>query len=371
MTSSPSLDTPSAAARDEHESSRMLAVDMHAHYWPRGLLEAARTGETWYGWKAYQEIGGRTVIAQGTRIAPFQPPQADLAEAGERIKTRIDSQGVAFEAPMPVGFLWNYNLQGSQARGYSRELNEELAELQSQRPGHYRALGSLPLQDTQAAIDEVEFAVKELGITSFAVATGVNGKNLDDPTVLPVLEAVAEAGATLSVHPIYMDKIGENRMPRYGLARSFGALFESCIAVASIVFCGILDKYPDFRISFSHGGGVFNFAAGRLDLRYASGGIHAPMKLPPSDYLQLFYYDCLVHDEDVLKLLAARAGHDRIMIGTDYPFDGDIPGGAANWIRNADWLTEDQKQDILWRNAARFLGLGEGFTPSASVGGES
>ncbi len=347
--------------------SETLAADMHAHYWPRGLINAAKTGETWYGWKAYREVEGRIVVAQGTRIAPFTPPAADLGEAGARIGKRIAEQGVAFEAPMPVGFLWNYALQGQQARSYSRELNEELAELQAARPGHYRALGSLPLQDTDAAIAEVEYAVKELGIRSFAVATGVNGKNLDDPSVLPTLEAVAEAGATLSVHPIYMDKIGENRMPRYGLARSFGALFESCIAVASIVFCGILDRYPDFRISFSHGGGVFNFAVGRLDLRYVSGGIHAPMAMPPIDYLKLFYYDCLVHDEDVLKLLAARAGTDRIMIGTDYPFDGDIPGGAANWIRTADWLTDDQKTDILWRNAARFLALGDDFTPSATV----
>jgi aminocarboxymuconate-semialdehyde decarboxylase len=340
------------------------AIDMHSHFWPDGMLKAAAAGRPWHGWSTFDRRDGKGgVLAIGQRIAPFNPPQADLAEGKSRSEARWESQQISLEAVMPVGFMWNYDLEGVEARDCAREINEELAELEHNNPERYRGLAYLPLQDTAAAIAEVEHAVKELGLRSFAIGSNIQGRNVDDPSVVPVLEEIARAKATVTIHPPYWGKVGEPRFPRYQFARTFGAVYETGLSVASIMYSGILDRFPDLKVSFTHGGGTINALIGRLDLRYHGQGDSRFLQAPPSEYLQRFYYDCLMHDELALRSLIERIGHKHIMIGTDYPFDGDIPGGSTHWIRGLDWLEEDQKEDILWRNAASFLGLASDYRP--------
>ncbi len=341
-----------------------IAIDNHSHFWPDGMLKAAAAGRSWYGWSALDRRGGKSVVAFGPRIAPFNPPPADLAAPDARSQLRWETHGVALECVMPVGFLFNYDLTGADARDYAREINEELAELQRAQPDRYRGMAFLPLQDTDAALAEVEYAIKELGLRAFAIGSNIAGKNVDDPTVLPVLEEIARADAALMIHPPYWGKVGENRLPRYQFPRTFGAIYEDGVNVASIMYSGILDRFPDFRVSFPHGGGTINGLIGRLDLRYHGQGDSNYLQSAPSEYLQRMYYDCLVHDELVLRFLVERVGYRQLMIGTDFPFDGDIPGGSTHWIRGLDWLDDNQKEDILWRNGARFMALGEAYVPS-------
>ena len=339
------------------------AIDVHSHFWPDGMLKAAAAGRPWYGWSALDRRGGKGVVAFGPRIAPFNPPTADLAEPAPRSQSRWETQRIALEAVLPVGFLFHYDLEGVEARDCAREINEELAELERTHPDRYRGMAFLPLQDTDAALAEVEYAVKELGLSAFAIGSSIQGRNVDDPSVLPVLEEIARADATLMIHPPYWGKVGEPRYPRYQFARTFGAIYEDGVNVASIMYSGILDRFPEFKVCFPHGGGTINGLIGRLDLRYHGQGDSRFLQSAPSDYLRRLHYDCLVHDELVLRFLIERVGHKQIMTGTDYPFDGDIPGGSTHWIRGLDWLDEGQKEDILWRNAAAFLGLPDGYAP--------
>ena len=335
----------------------MRALDMHAHYWPKGLLDAIEREQDWYGWQIRQRDDGKVDLRFRGFSLPFAPPPADLADPDERITRRRDEQGIEAEALMVVGFLWNTHLDSAEGARYSREINEELAAVESSHPDRFRGLGLLPLQDTETALAELAYAVDELGLTSFAIPSHVEGRNLDDPAVMPVLHAMAERDVTISVHPPFFDKIGDaDRFAKHYFKSSFGAPIEASIGLMSLVYDGFLDRHPDVRLWVTHGGGVLPFTIGRFLTRWQNQAPEdRPTRDEPPSYLRRIHVGCLVHDDASLRFLIERIGIERITLGTDHPFSWDHPGGAANWIREAAFLTEPEKQAILWDNAARFL----------------
>ena len=125
----------------------------------------------------------------------------------------------------------------------------------------------------------------------------------------------------------------------------------------TLIFSGLPDDYPDLRIASSHGGGWIHYGLGRFEMRLAHGHDRGNMQGLPSEYLKRFYYDCLVHDPDTLEYLIKKVGIDKILIGTDFPFGGDIIGGSANWINSLPYLSEADKQKIYFQNAQKFLGV--------------
>jgi len=336
-----------------------MAIDVHAHWVPRGLMAAHAAGKDWYGWKVLSDPSGAQHLSLGEFVFPFEIAPATLSDPLGRIQRRIDNDGVDREALLLLALFWNYHLDLKSARNFCREANEELAEVQQAHPDHYIALGVLPAQHLGAAVDEMEYCIKELGIRSFVMATNVNGSNLDDPSVLPLLEAAAEARATVTCHPPIWGRAGEERMPRHYFANSFGAPLESSLAIMSLIYSGLLDRYPEFTMSFTQAGGWVTYGIGRFTLRYHQRDDARPMALPPEDYLTRLYYDCLIHDEKSLRLLIERAGADRVMIGTDQHAGGDIPGGAAAWVAESD-LPDRTRELILEENALRFFGRSAG-----------
>ena len=190
----------------------------------------------------------------------------------------------------------------------------------------------IPLQHQKAAIDELQYAAGKLNLRTVAIASNVRNLNLDEPAVLPAIEEAAKMGLAICVHPTIWDKAADARLPRYSFWNSFGAPLESSVAAMSLVYSGLLDRHPNLRIMFTQGGGWIRFGVGRLDLRYQTRPDARPMAKPPAEYLRHMYYDCLVHDDDALALLAKRAGVDRIMVGTDFPAGGEYSG----WCRSLD-----------------------------------
>jgi aminocarboxymuconate-semialdehyde decarboxylase len=265
------------------------------------------------------------------------------------------------EALMVPAFLWNYHLDGPSGAAYCRDVNDELADLQRSCPDRFVGLAVLPLQDPVRAAREVERCVNDLGLHAFALGTHLEGRNLDDPDVVRTLDAIFDADAALMMHPNWFDRIGDERMPRYYFSNSFGVPLEVGLAVMSIAYSGVLDRHPAARVGITHGGGWLPYGIGRLLLRTGQGrdgGGHN--QSPPDLYLRRFYYDILIHDELSLELLVRRVGADRLLIGTDYPFKGDIPGGSVPWIRDMGFLTTREKEMILGGNAHRFLGIAGG-----------
>lgn len=342
-----------------------MIIDMHAHWVPRGLIRAAEKGVPWYGWRILQGPNDVEYLALDQRLWPYRAAGSSLLDPDERRRQRIAEQGIDFEGLMLLGLLWNYHLPPDEGAAFCREVNTEVAEVERAYPLSYRGLGVLPMQSFRHALAELEHGVTNLGLGSFVIAATIEGVNLDDPAILPILEAAAEANVSLSVHPPIWNKAADARLPRYFFANSFGAPLESSIALMSVIYSGLLDRCPDLRLSFTHGGGWVQYGVGRFTLRYHQRDDAHPMALPPAEYLPRMWYDCLIHDEESFKLLVKRVGSTQLFVGTDWPALGDIPGGAANWIKSFDWLSEEERQDILWRNASRFLGIADRLAGAA------
>lgn len=334
-----------------------MAIDMHAHWSPRGLVRQSAAGGDWYGWRIFKDQSGREYVAQGQHVLSFAASRSVLDDPAGRAKQRRASEDIEFEALVLTGTFWNYHLDESDAARFSREVNEEIAEVQNAFPDRFQGMAVLPMQHQHLALRELDYAAGHLGLRTIVLGSNVRGLNLDEPAVMPVLEAAAAMGLSIVVHPVIWGKAGEERFPRYNFWNSFGAPLESSLAAMSVVYGGLLDRHPDLRIMFTQGGGWIHFGVGRLNLRYGQRADARPMAHPPADYLSRLYFDCLVHDDDSLALLKKRAGPDRIMVGTDFPAGGNIVGGAVPWIRSCGLFTEEERQKILWRNAARFLGL--------------
>ena len=334
-----------------------MAIDMHAHWVPRRLMSESAAGRDWYGWRILKDGAGREYASLGAHMLLFSASEGTLQDPVARAKERKAKDGITFEALMLTGLFWNYHLPEDAAIRACREVNEEVAEVQKAYPERYCGMALLPMQHQKAALDELEYAAGELNLKTIAIASNVRNLNLDEPTVLPIIEQAAKMGLSICVHPTIWDKAADGRLPRYSFANSFGAPLESSIAAMSLVYSGFFDRHPDARVMFTQGGGWIHFGVGRLDQRYTTRPDGHPMKRRPAEYLRQMYYDCLVHDDDSLGLLAKRAGTDRIMLGTDFPASGGILGGAVNWIKGSSQFSDEDKTKILTKNAQRFLGL--------------
>ncbi len=334
-----------------------MAIDMHCHWSPRGLVQASAAGRDWFGWRIFKEANGREHVSVGPHVLPFSASKSLLDDPAARAAARKQEEDIDFQALMLTGTFFSYHLDEADAARFSREVNEEVAETQAAHPERYAGVAVLPMQHETLARRVLDDCVGRLGLKSVMVATNVRGLNLDEPAVLPILEAAAAMGVSIFVHPVIWGKAGEERFPRYSFWNSFGAPLESSLAAMSVVYSGLFDRHPDLDIMFTQGGGWIHFGVGRLDLRYHTRPEARPMAHPPAHYLSRAYFDCLVHDEDSLRLLVTRAGARHVFVGTDFPAGGDILGGAAKWIKDSAFLSAEDKNDILWRNAARFLKL--------------
>ena len=340
-----------------------MVIDMHSHWTPRGLTRRQAAGQDWYGWRLDRDDQGRERVSMGEHALSFAVSRSLLEDPAARARERQELEGIDMQCPIPTGIFWNYHLGQEQARQFTLEVNEEIAEVQRAHPRSYRGLAMLPMQHPHLARELMEDAAGRLGLRAIVIASNVNGKNLDDPEVLPLLEAAAAMGLSIVIHPVYWGKPGEERFPRYHFDNSFGAPLESSLAAMSVVYSGLLDRHPDLRIMFTQGGGWIHFGVGRFNLRYQQRRDGGTMTRPPVDYLSQMYFDCLVHDDDALALLFKRCGRDKLMIGTDHPASGNIIGGAVPWIRQQALFSDEDKDHILWRNAARFLQLDASCLP--------
>lgn len=204
--------------------------------------------------------------------------------------------------------------------------------------------------------------MKELGLRGVQIGTNVNGQNLDDPRLRPVLRLAAQLGAAVFVHP--WDMLGGERMRKYWMPWLVGMPTETTIAIMSILFGGVLDELPNLRICFAHGGGSFAGTIGRI-----SHGLEARRDLFPPDakhpreYLASggrparFWVDSLVHEPLALETLIALMDPSRIALGSDYPFPlgEEHPGTLIAGMRA---LTPQAREMLLSGAALQFLDLG-------------
>jgi aminocarboxymuconate-semialdehyde decarboxylase len=255
-----------------------------------------------------------------------------------------------------------YDLRPEQGRRWARLFNDALAEVVAAHPDRLRGLGMVPLQDPDGAVKELQRLVSA-GMAGVEIATTVNGAELDDPALEPFWAAAAELRCLVLLHPDL--SLPGRPSPRYFLNNLVGNGAETTIAVAHLLFAGVLERHPDLRLVLVHGGGHLPYLAGRLDHGFAVApqqtGTSTTQR--PSEQLKRLHFDTVTHSHDVLRFLIHFAGPEHVVLGSDYPFEMGQPD-PVGFVRSLPGLGPADQESILEGNARRLL---EGIRCSSSA----
>ena len=254
-----------------------------------------------------------------------------------------------------VPAMFSYWAKAVDALDISMLLNDHIAEVVSEFPQRFIGLGTIPLQDIDLAISEMERCLSDLGLAGVEIGTNVNQRNLDDELLFSVFEAAQDLNAAIFVHP--WDMMGQDDLQKYWLSWLVGMPAETSRAICSMIFGGVFERLPNLRVAFAHGGGAFPAILGRVQ-----HGFHVrpdlcavDNKIDPVKYLGKFWVDSLVHDNDALDYLINKVGINKIALGTDYPFPlGELEPGK---LITTSSLNNNDKEKLLSQNALDWLGL--------------
>jgi aminocarboxymuconate-semialdehyde decarboxylase len=276
-----------------------------------------------------------------------------LTSLDERLRrmerSRVDIQAVS---PSPQQFYWAEPELGARL---SRLQNEHVSGMVADKPDRLAGLGSVPLQDPAAAVRELEHLTGQLGLRGVQISTYAAGRELGDPSLEPFWEAAAGIGAVVFIHPLGFTH-GE-RMREFYLNNAVAHPVESALALSSLIFNGVLKRYPALKVVVAHGGGYLPFHPSRLDHTWkVRPECRVHIDEPPSSYLRQVYVDTVVYTPKSVEQLVAMMGAEHVLLGTDYPFDmgEDDPVGL---VERTAGLTPEQRELICGGNAARLLDL--------------
>ncbi len=331
----------------------MLTVDIHTHILPKELPDlTAKFG--YGGWVQldHSEGGKARMIKDGTMFREVDPNLWDIStRLDECAKTGVDVQVLS---TVPV--MFSYWAKPEHTLTLSQILNDHIHGAVSESPSRFIGLGTIPMQAPDLAVQELERCVKELGFPGVQIGTNVNGINLSGSEFFPIFEAAADLGASVFIHP--WDMMAEDDMKHYWLPWLVGMPAETSRAICSLIFGGVLERLPNLRIAFAHGGGSFPATSGRVShgFQVRPDLCAVDSSIDPQDFLGKFWVDSLVHDADALDFLVKKVGPDKISLGTDYPFPlGEEKPGSL--VKSQTNFTDVMKEKILGTNAFDWLGI--------------
>lgn len=324
-----------------------MAIDVHAHCIPPQFLDWLTGVGSEHGVDVLDSDNGARVRFNGKFTSG--PLRASLGDLERRIAD-MDRTGV--EVQLLSGWIdfTGYDLAAPAGLALSRAQNDALAEEAGKHPSRLRPVATLPLQDPDAAVRELDRAVHDLGMVGVQIATTVGEDWLDRANLDPVWEAVEVMGVAVILHP--MAPLTGVTLDRYFMDNSVGRPAETTIATAGLISSGVFERYPGLRMVVVHGGGFLPFQIGRLDRAYREKPEIAGKQIdsPPSSYLGNLYVDTVVHDSKVLRFVIDMMGIDHVLMGTDYPFEmgEDDPLGL---VASIPGVTDAEREAILTGNA--------------------
>jgi aminocarboxymuconate-semialdehyde decarboxylase len=231
-----------------------------------------------------------------------------------------------------------------------RMLNDRMAAVVAANPKRLIGLGGVPLAAPALAVAELKRCMGELGLAGVGISTTARDMELGDAALRPFWEKAEDLGAVVYIHPAGNTGF---RFEKWYLWNSIGQAFEEAMAIASLMYEGILDAFPQLKICISHGGGYMPYYMGRIARNYVEKpATRVNMKKSPTEYLRMLYYDSCVYEPEVLEALVRRVGADRVVLGSDYPVGEPKP---VEFVESCA-LTVAEKEKIIGVNAARLFG---------------
>lgn len=329
----------------------MLKIDTHTHILPRKLPNWSE--KFGYGDFIYLQHHkkGAAKMMRGNQF--FREIQENSWNPEVRIKeyAKFRTQ-VQVVCTVPV--MFSYWARPLDCLDVSRYLNDDIAELIVKYPKNYLGLGTIPMQDTELAIQELE-RCKEIGLSGIQIGSNINDLNLNEERFFPIFEACEKLSMAVLVHPWNM--MGEKNIQRYWLPWLVGMPAETARAICSMIFAGIFEKLPTLRVNFAHAGGSFLSTIGRIQHGFECRPdlVAIDNNIGPKHYLGKFWVDSITHDPLMLDYVLKLQGSKKITLGTDYPFPlGDLEVGKFIEDMNID---SSIKEDIFCNAPLEWLGV--------------
>ncbi len=323
-----------------------MIVDVHSHFFPDRFLRALEREGLAQGVRGEDRSGEWIIWSSPRQSARIGPVFYDVAERLAALdRWGITVQALSLSPPM---LYWAPPELG---RELAAVFNEDLASICRAHPDRFVPLATLPLQDVEGALVEAARAVRA-GCRGLYVGTNVNGRYLDDPAFTPLYEFAQRERLPIFTHPL--NNAGEDRMSGWHLANSVGNPGETALAAARLIMGGVLERFPRLEVVLAHGGGSLAFIAGRMDHAYAvRPESREVIPQRPSVYLRRFYADTITHDDRTLRFLIHTVGPDRVLLGTDHPYDM-ADTGPVERLRRLE-LSRADMEAIAAQNATRLL----------------
>ena len=312
---------------------RVRVIDVHAHcVVPKALALMGRQVERGFG-EGIDEVGPRRLAV-------------------------MDAQGIDVEG-ISINPNW-YHLERDLSAEVVRVNNETLAELCAGHPDRFVGFASLTLQAPDLAVEELERAMRKLGLRGAAIGGNVQGDEFADPKFHPVWAKAEELGALLFIHPQGVGELSRRLGGNGWLGNTIGNPLDTTIALSHLIFEGTLDRFPGLKILSAHGGGYLPSYPSRSDNALRTNpamdtGVR--LKKRPSEYLRQMYFDTLVFTDEMLRHLAAEAGVSQLVLGTDHPYPWQ--SHSVDHILNCPHFSDAEKRMMLGETASKLLAIGQ------------
>ncbi len=329
-----------------------MKIDIHAHILPKTWPDLRER----YGYGGFIRLDHNCDGCSARMMKDdefFRDVDPNVWSPSVRVE-ECDEHAVDVQVLSTVPVMFSYWAKPEDTHDLSKILNEHIAGVVEEHPKRYAGLGTLPMQDTDRAVQELERCINELGLVGVEIGTHINETNLDDPRFDPLWEAAEELGAAIFVHP--WDMMGMDQLEDYWLPWLVSMPAETSRAICSLMMGGVLDRYPELKFAFAHGGGSFPATLGRIDWGFEVRPdlCQVRTETPPRELVDKLYFDTLVHDPMMLRFLVEKFGPEQLALGTDYPFVlGEHEPGKL--IESMDFAPE-VKERMLSGTALEWIG---------------